>query len=338
LKPGQSIAHNSSGQKRDWQIWFFGPVSVGLVLLVFEIIFQCISYGNVLNKGVAYLKHGDNLMAAVQFNQCVTSNPADARPYLFRAIANQRMEKNDNAIADYTRVIELDPRNAVAYIGRATALEALQQYQLAVASCNSALELDNTNLDAYRIRALASNSAGDATASIKDCNYFLERHPQRDKQRAEVLSTRAMSNLRSKKLDEAIADLTEAISCAPNNGLLYLNRALVYKQMKDYNKAIADCDSAETRSPGELSVFSIRSDCYDKVGNAKAALADLHHLAAMSPTIETRRNRGRARLAHQDYNGALEDFEWILQSAPHDEEANKNRDIALSALKNKIIP
>lgn len=334
----KAIAHNSSGHKRDWQIWFFGPVCVGLVLLVFEIIFQCISYSNVLNKGVAYLKHGDDLMASVQFNQCITSNPADARPYLFRAIANQRMDKNDAAIADYTRVIELEPRNIVAYIGRATALEKLQQYQLAIASCNSALELDNSNVDAYRIRALSSSSAGDAPASNKDCNYFLQRHPQKDKQRAEVLSTRAMNNLRSKKLDDAVADLTEAISCAPNNGLLYLNRAVVYAQMKDYKKAIADCDAAETRSPGELSVYSIRSECYAKIGNAKAALADLHHLAAMSPTIETRRNRGRARLAQHDYNGALEDFEWILHSAPHDQEANKKRDIALSALKNKITP
>lgn len=329
----KSIAPISNNQKRDWQIWFFGPVLVGLILLVVEIVFQCLTYSAGFNKGVYYLKRGDNVMAQVQFNQCITSNPTDVRPFLLRALANQRMDKYDGAIADYTRVIELDPRSFVAYLGRATSLEKLQQYRMAIASCNSALELDNRNLDAYRVRALAYGAAGDADAAIKDCDYILARYIQRDKPRAQVLSTRAMALLRTKKFDDAITDLTEAISCSPNDGLLYLNRALVYIPLKAYKKAIADCDSAQTRNPGELSVFSIRASCYDKIGDSKAELADLDHLAKMSPTVETRRNRGRARLALNDYDGALEDFEWILHTLPHDDEANKKREVALSALK-----
>lgn len=308
---------------------------MGLILLVVEIIFHFITYTAGFNKGFYYLKHGDNLMAQVQFSQSISTSPADSRSYLSRAIANQRMDKNESAIADYTKVIELDPRNLLAYIGRATSLEKLKQYQLAISSCNSALKLDSGNLDAYRIRALASFSAGDYAGSVKDCNYFLDRHLRKDRRRAEALSIRAMNLLRSKKFDDAIADLTESISCSPNDGLLYLNRALIYKEMKDYSKALADCNAAQKRSPGELSVLSIRSSCYDIIGNRKAALADLDHLAKMAPSVETHRNRGNARLALQDYSGALEDFEWILHSAPQDEDANKKRDIALAAIKNK---
>lgn len=335
MKSSPSIDPDSSSHKKDWQIWFFGPVCVGLILLVVEIVFQCLSYTAGFNKGVHYLKHGDNLMARVQFNQCIANNPADVRSYLFRAIANQRMDKNDSAIADYTKVSELEPRNLFAYVGRATSLEKLQHYPLAIESCNSALKQDSNSLDAHRVRALALNFTGDAAQSIKDCSYFLERHPQKDRQRAEVLTIRAMDHLRSNKLDAAIDDLTEAIACSPNDGLLYLNRAVVYMKMKDYHKAIAECDIAQKRSPGELLVFGIRSSCYDKIGNSKAALADLNHLTTMSPTVETHRNRGRARLALHDYNGALEDFEWILLNAPQDIDANKKRDLALSAIKNK---
>lgn len=322
-------------QKKDWQIWFFGPVCVGLVVLAFEIIFQSLQYTSGFNKGIYCLEHGDNLMARIVFSQCLSSNPNDVRAYLLRAIANQRMDSDDSAIADYTKVIESEPRNLIAYIGRATSLEKLQQHQLAVASCDSAIQLDSANLDARRVRALALGLTGNAAESIKDCNFFLERHPRKDKKRAEVLGTRAINSVRTKKLEDAIADLTEAISCAPNDGLLYLNRALIYKEKKDYDKAIGDCDSAQKLSPGELSVFSIRGACYDKIGNAKAALADLDHIAAMSPTLETRRKRGRARFALHDYNGALEDFEWILHSSPQDKEANEKRDLALAAIKNK---
>lgn len=320
---------------REWQIWFFVPVCLGLILIVFEIIFEGLSYRDGFIKGVNYLRHGENLMAQIEFNQCISKRPADARSYLYRAIANQRMDKNNDASADYSKVIELDPRNLLAYMGRAISLEKLQQYQLAIASCNSALEIDSACLDAHRVRAIASNFTGDYAQSIKDCDYFLERHPRKDRKRAEVLSTRAMALLHTKKFDQSIADLTESITCSPNDGLLYLNRAVVHKEMKDYDKAIADCDSAQKRSPGELSIFSMRSSCYDRIGNPKAALADLDHLAAMSPTVETRRNRGTARLALHDYNGALEDFEWILRNDPQDEDANKKRDIALSAIRNK---
>lgn len=337
MKSGQSIApvSSASSQKKDWLVWFFGPVCLGLLLVVAELIFEGAQYTNNFNRGVYYLKRGDNLMARIEFNQCITKNPVDARAHLYRAIANERMDQHDAAIADYSKVIDLDARNLLAYIGRATSLEKLQQYKMAIASCNAALKLDNSCLDAYRVRSLAFNFANDFAEAIKDCNYFLERHKQMDKSRAEVLSTRAMAFLHMKNYDAAITDLTESIACSPDDGLLYLNRAVVFKETNDYKKAIADCNSAQKRIAGNLSVYSIRSACYEKIGDIKAALADVDHLTAMSPSIETHRKRGRARLALHDYSGALEDFEWILRTAPQDGDANRNRDAALSAIKQK---
>ena len=123
-----------------------------------------------------------------------------------RALVYGRLERWDEAIADYGRAIELDQNYADAYNGRAWSYCQIGKFAEAVVDADKALEL-----------------------KPNEANYF---------------DTRADAFIGLKRYEEALADLNNAIKLSPE-GWLFHKRGEVYKTMGDETKAQADFAKAK---------------------------------------------------------------------------------------------
>lgn len=98
----------------------------------------------------------------------IRANPADASPYVFRALLRTRAGRTEEAVADYSKAIELSPNRIPAYMGRAVLYNVLKEYNKALADASRAIELDPKNGEAYTLRGLVYEAKGDTDAALAE--------------------------------------------------------------------------------------------------------------------------------------------------------------------------
>jgi tetratricopeptide (TPR) repeat protein len=118
-------------------------------------------------------------------------------------------------------------------------------------------------------------------------------------------------------LDNALADLNEAIQCEPQFFLPYFNRAVVrYKQM-EYQKVARDYEKKDKKL-----------DSMPAIKNADHELVkrDLDKVIELAPDfVFAHYNRGNILAALKDYRAAIVDYDRALELDPNLAEAYYNR-------------
>jgi len=111
---------------------------------------------------------------------------------------------------------------------------------------------------------------------IRGCTGILQRGKREQrKNRFQAYHNRGGAYLRTGKLDEAIADYTEAIAIGPKRAVTYYGRGSAYLQMGDLDHAIADFTKAISLRPEDLVAYYDRGLAYAKKGEVDRAIADL---------------------------------------------------------------
>ena len=84
----------------------------------------------------------------------LAKNPRVAEAYYNRGAANLRLNRLDEALADFSKTIELNPKDPDAWNNRGLVYNRLGRTQEALSDFNKALELDDLNGQAYNNRGL----------------------------------------------------------------------------------------------------------------------------------------------------------------------------------------
>lgn len=138
-----------------------------------------------------------------------TSTSIDAeRLYFIRASANIGLRLNDDAQRDFEHVLKLNPRHESAPI----------------------------------MLALLLHDEGQANKALTLLNLHLQAHPEN----VEALMLRASFEMKQSRYEAARADLDKAISLAPDEPALYLERANCFDKLKNKERARRDRLKAHT--------------------------------------------------------------------------------------------
>ncbi|MCP3389688.1 tetratricopeptide repeat protein [Bradyrhizobium sp. CCGB12] len=195
---------------------------------------------NYNNRGMGYLRKGDNDSAIADYSEAIRINPKYATAYVNRGYAYREKGDNDRALADFSEAIRVDPKNANAYANRGYTYRLEGNNDNAIADYTQAIRLDPKNaLDYYR-RGIAYRSKGDNDGAIADFTDAIRIDPKDVK----TYIIRGNAYRDKGDNDRAVADFTDAIRIDPKNALAYTNRGLTYKKMGDLTKARADFNSA----------------------------------------------------------------------------------------------
>ena len=139
-----------------------------------------------------------------------------------------------------------------------------------------------------------------------------------------------MEKFNTGDFDGAIIHYSEAIRIAPDNGILYFNRAATYLRKSNIDGVLADCDKALTLGVSNpADVFVLRGTARASKGDLDAAIADCDRAIKINPNHALAyNNRANDRIRKRDWKGALTDSEKAVSLDPNLVLAYYNRGFA----------
>jgi len=99
--------------------------------------------------GLEFLELEDYKKAGRMFEKAVELAPKDAYAYMLRGYFNDRVDRNDQALADLNQAIKLDPRSHYNYFHRGELYRKIGEDDKALSDYESALKLKPVFTDAY---------------------------------------------------------------------------------------------------------------------------------------------------------------------------------------------
>lgn len=193
------------------------------------------------DRGCVYIDLKKYDAAISDFDKAIELNLEDTSVYSNRGCAYNSLEEYEKAISDLDKAIELDPTNTSAYNNYGYTYINLKEYSKAIPYLDKALELDPENKFAYNNRGTAYIFLKDYNKAAYDLGKAIELDPEYP------FSYKNMGILWKEKadLDKAIKFLTKAIELDSSFKQAYIERAEVYRLLKEPSKAMADEAMAE---------------------------------------------------------------------------------------------
>jgi tetratricopeptide (TPR) repeat protein len=102
-----------------------------------------------MSRGSAFLRLERLDEAIADFDHAIHLNPDFPRSYHLRGLAKEKQATWEDAIADFSKAIELDPEYAAAYYSRATLHTKMGNEDLAVDDIQMVEHLTHTNIETF---------------------------------------------------------------------------------------------------------------------------------------------------------------------------------------------
>ncbi len=291
---------------------------------------------NFLRHGLDKLNRGDYPAALEDFQQALRLNPDFTEAYICRSIIHYYQGNHQGAIADCDQVLRINPRNVDAYNNRGLNRCALKDYKGAIADFNQVLEIEPNHAKAYLNRGYSCLQLDDNWSAIQDFDKAMRIDPQA----AKVYLQQLASTLNDEQgaIKDANLQLTQ--------GLL-IHGNLRYES-GDLREAIAAYTQVLSLDPNNTEAYNRRSTARSAVGDYEGAFEDLYRATnyylsdeqslqpTQTATVETTakdyHHRGLEKLQAGDFQGAIAEFNQVLQLNGNDATAFACRGFAYRRL------
>lgn len=289
-----------------------------------------------LRQGLNKLNRGDYPGALENFQQALRLDPNFTEAYVCRSIIHYYQGDHLGAIEDCNQVLRINPRNADAYNNRGLNRCALRDYKGAIADFNQTLEIEPNHAKAYLNRGYSRLQLDNNWGAIEDFDQALRIDPQSAKEYLKRIAP-TLNNEQG-----AIKDPNQQLV----QGLL-IEGNLRY-DAGDLREAIAAYTQVLTIDPNNTEAYNRRSTARSAVGDYEGAFEDLYKAAnyylnneqslqptqtlTVQATAEDYRHRGMDKLQKGDFQGALENFNQVLQLNGNDATAFACRGFAYRRL------
>lgn len=203
------------------------------------------SYGDAY-RDMAKLNviNGDYPAAVKYATQALSCKPPSPTAFRLRAVANERLHKYSEALADINACIKSEPRQSHNYMVKAAILENLGRWDEAVATYHELLKSDNKEVP-YFLIARCYKNAKKLPQAIATLSEVVKRNPLDP----EAFEARAKILIEQNKFPEALRDFNESIRL-DSNSRVYKERAQLYELMGRKSDAAKDRASAEKQIGG----------------------------------------------------------------------------------------
>ena len=98
----------------------------------------------------------------------IKQDPDNALAYLSRGAANMRIDRADDAVADYDAAIGLAPKNPKSFHLRGLAHEKAGDNAKALADFDTAIEINPEYAAAYNSRSILQSNIGEEEKAVED--------------------------------------------------------------------------------------------------------------------------------------------------------------------------
>ena len=288
------------------------------------------AFGRVLNGQDLYRRQ-KWLAAIEEFDKALRLEPGLFRAQLLMAVCQLQVQRTDLAKANLTACLQREPRAICLYLLRGLAYgeEGYRRQKLAREA--------NPKLPALEAEAEAQFDSAEA-----DYRTALALKPDPSAHYA-LLINRAGLRLRRHHLDDAVADLLQAIGLNPDHVTAYITLGQAYRRQGRAEEAVEQFTKGVRLKPEMAALY--RSRALARLDRGKpsleareASLLDFTEAIRLerpgSPEgAADRARRGRLLLVSGRPGDALADYEAALRAVPDDPEALLGRVKSLHELK-----
>lgn len=140
-------------------------------------------YKEYIDKGIEKIHQGKFEDAIENITKSIELKNDWEISYFYRAVANQALEKWDDAMLDYTKALQINDKMTDAYYNKAKITLSRKDIanpdiKKAISDLEKALELDDKFVDALFAMAAAYKKLGDYHKSLEYLEKLLEIEPQ----------------------------------------------------------------------------------------------------------------------------------------------------------------
>lgn len=140
-------------------------------------------YKEYIDKGIEEIHQGKFENAIENITKSIELKNDWEISYFYRAVANQALEKWDDAMLDYTKALQINDKMTDAYYNKAKITLSRKDIanpdiKKAISDLEKALELDDKFVDALFAIAAAYKKLGDYHKSLEYLEKLLEIEPQ----------------------------------------------------------------------------------------------------------------------------------------------------------------
>lgn len=239
-----------------------------------------------------------------------------------KAVAAERLDDHDLAIACWSAVLKLDPKDAAAWFSRGASYDQSGKADKALADYNEAIRLNPNNLDPNALRAELIKNRGPSANLSADRTGAIRLMFSQPAVTGDWARTTANEAERNGDGVMAILGWSTVLKTNPNDATALLNRAGDYERAGERDKAIADYSEAIRLDPKNADALQFRGQLYESAGDDAKAIDDYTAMIHLLPGSDIGYClRARASLHHGDADKAIADAGDALHRNPDNPEA-----------------
>jgi tetratricopeptide (TPR) repeat protein len=293
-----------------------------------------------------------------EMNTAIAADSTDAKCYLLRGAGRlamieddrggdkfsveEKKAQTDSACRDLHTAEDLGDFRATEYIEH-YCLDAEGHFQLglklikqkyekqALDEFDKAVIADDHLAKAYAYRAYCEMHYHKQEAAKEDLIVALNLDPKY----AKAYYFRAMQSGEYKRnFNTALPDMDRAIQLDSTDTEMYLYRAFIRDELKDYTGAEADLSRVIILDPTDAKAYKFRGEERSELKDYRGAVSDYDHVIALdSMSYEIFKLRGRAKASLGDYQGAIADYTSSIKKDSSDFRSWLERGIAWNKLR-----
>lgn len=273
--------------------------------------------------GLAHAEKGSWQKAIEAYSAALEGRPDYIDAYVNRGVAKAGLGDYTGAVKDYDEALRLNPEDTDALVNSGVARHELGQYGEALKDYTAALASDETDVDAYRNRALTFRAAGELVAAVEDYGAAIRLEPNDVglyRERAAV--RREQEDEDAAAVDDALAELTEAIATAPQDAVPRRQRGLVFFEVGEYALTLSDLSDAIRLAPEDADTYVARAHAWYIQGHSDKAIEDYTQALdrGVEAASEAYAGRGNAYESLGDIAKAVADYAEAVRLDPEDED------------------
>lgn len=225
--------------------------------------------------------------------------------------------KFDTAISHFRNAIDLVPRIPSLYLALGNSYYANIRYSDAVATYERGMREAEQSEEIYVYLLANRGAAKDGLGHHQDAIDDLSRAITLNPDHAGPYISRGVAKYWMEDFQGAIDDYTDAINLRPDDADAYYNRSLTKVRRNDFLGAIADATKSIELSPDHADVYRNRGVAKGLVKDFQGAVKDYTEMIGRRPDdAESYYDRGMANYWLKDFQGAIADFTATINLRP----------------------
>lgn len=265
--------------------------------------------------GLAQVHHRLNRHedALAEYDKAIGIDPSDPNSRIGRGDVHRALGDLPRALADLDEAVRLGPDLPRAYASRGRLLEDMKEDARAERDYSQAIAIDPNYAFAYRLRGAIRSRTGrneEALADFEVVGRLRPDDPENLKDRGGVL-------VRMNRNEEALAELDRALAIDPKNARAYQNRGAAYNNLRRYADAVADLDRAIDLEPENAGARTNCGLALFMLGDYERSLEDLGAAVKLAPgnaVVHLNRGNVYAKLGFREQ--ALADYRAAEEADP----------------------